>query len=47
METGKITAGKAYIEVLKQNIVTAQKKAEEQKKWLNPPSLKSRLPLPV
>lgn len=32
METGKITAGKAYIEVLKQNIVTAQKKAEEQKK---------------
>lgn len=32
METGKITAGKAYIEVLKQNVVTAQKKAEEQKK---------------
>jgi flagellar export protein FliJ len=32
METGKITAGKAFIEVLKQNIVTAQEKAEEQRK---------------
>lgn len=32
METGKITAGKMYIEVLKQNIVVAQKKVEDQKK---------------
>lgn len=32
METGKISAGKAYLEVLKQNIVMAQKKVEDQKK---------------
>lgn len=32
MDSGKITASKAFIEVLKQNIVTAQKKVEEQKK---------------
>jgi hypothetical protein len=32
METGKITAAKAYIEVLKKNIELAKKKVEEQKK---------------
>src|SRR3972149_163721 len=32
MELPKITQGKAYIEVLKQNIVTAKKKVEDQKK---------------
>lgn len=32
METGKITSGKAYLEVLKQAIVTAKKKVEDQKK---------------
>jgi YscO-like protein len=39
METGKITAAKAYIELLKKNIELAKKKVEEQKKvieeWKN------------